>query len=158
MVEGVDTVRTAAERAAALNKQLLACGRKQVLVLQVLDLNELLGDVKAMLSTLPSEQIQLMVIPGAHPLPVKVDPGKIEQVIMNLAVNACDAMPSGGVLKIRTARISRLPSEASVTSHSAPYAMVELTDTGNGMDTETKGQLFDPFLNTKPIRKGTRPA
>jgi len=155
LLEGIETVRTAAERAAALTKQLLAFGRKQVLVLQVLDLNELLGEMKGMLSTLPSDQIQLMVIPSSQPLPVKVDPGKIEQVIMNLAVNACDAMPSGGVLKIRTARVSRPQSEASVTSHSVPYAMVEMTDTGCGMDTETKGHLFEPFFTTKPIGKGT---
>jgi len=155
LLEGIETVRTAAERAAALTKQLLAFGRKEVLVLQVLDLNELLGEVKGMLSTLPSDQIQLMVIPSSQPLPVKVDPGKIEQVIMNLAVNACDAMPSGGVLKIRTARVSRPQSEASVTSHSVPYAMVEMTDTGCGMDTETKGHLFEPFFTTKPIGKGT---
>ncbi len=155
LLEGVDTVRTAAERAAALTKQLLAFGRKQVLVLQVLDLNELLGELTAMLSTLPSERIQLMVIPSSRPLPVKVDPGKIEQVIMNLAVNACDAMPSGGVLKIRTARVSRPPLEASITSHSGPYAMVEMTDTGCGMDAETKAHLFEPFFTTKPIGKGT---
>lgn len=155
LLEGIETVRTAAERAAALTKQLLAFGRKQVLMLQVLDLNELLREVKGMLSTLPSDQIQLMVIPSSQPLPVKVDPGKIEQVIMNLAVNACDAMPSGGALKIRTARVSRPQSEASVTSHSVPYAMVEMTDTGCGMDTETKGHLFEPFFTTKPIGKGT---
>jgi PAS domain S-box-containing protein len=155
LLEGIETVRTAAERAAALTKQLLAFGRKQVLVLQVLDLNELLAEVKGMLSTLPSDQIQLILIPSSQPLPVKVDPGKIEQVIMNLAVNACDAMPSGGVLKIRTTRVSGPQSEASVTSLSVPYAMVEMTDTGCGMDTETKDHLFEPFFTTKPIGKGT---
>jgi PAS domain S-box-containing protein len=155
LLEGVETVRTAAEKAAALTKQLLAFGRKQVLVLQVLDLNELLGELKGMLSTLPSDQIQLMVIPSSQSLPVKVDPGKIEQVIMNLAVNACDAMPSGGVLKIRTARVSRPRSEASRTSYSVSYAMVEMIDTGCGMDAETKAHLFEPFFSTKPIGKGT---
>jgi hypothetical protein len=76
-------------------------------------------------------------------------------VIMNLAVNACDAMPSGGVLKIRTARVSRPRSEASVTSDSVPFAMVEMTDTGCGMDAETKAHLFEPFFTTKLIGKGT---
>jgi PAS domain S-box-containing protein len=155
LLEHAETVRTAAERAASLTKQLLAFGRRQVLVLQVLDLNEILGELKEMLSTLPTEQIQLMMTPSSRPLPVKVDPGKIEQVIMNLAVNARDAMPSGGVLRIRTARVSRPPSEASATSHSAPYAMVEMTDTGCGMDAETKAHLFEPFFTTKPIGKGT---
>ena len=97
LLQHAETVRTAAEKAASLTKQLLAFGRKQVLVLQVLDLNGLLGEVKEMLSTLPAVQVQLMVTPSPQPLPVEVDPGKIEQVIMNLAVNACDAMPSGGV-------------------------------------------------------------
>jgi len=155
ILEHAETVQIAAEKAASLTKQLLAFGRRQVLVLQVLDLNEILGELKDMLSTLPAEQIQLMMMPSSRPLPVKVDPGKIEQVIMNLAVNACDAMPSGGVLRIRTARVSRPPSEASATSHSAPYAMVEMTDTGCGMDAETKAHIFEPFFTTKPIGKGT---
>lgn len=155
VLEHAETARIAAEKAASLTKQLLAFGRRQVLVLQVLDLNEILGELKEMLSTLPAEQIQLMMMPSSRPLPVKVDPGKIEQVIMNLAVNACDAMPSGGVLRIRTARVSRPPLEASATSHSAPYAMVEMTDTGCGMDAETKAHLFEPFFTTKPIGKGT---
>ncbi|MGB8580416.1 MAG: ATP-binding protein [Candidatus Sulfotelmatobacter sp.] len=155
ILEHAETVRSAAEKAASLTKQLLAFGRRQVLVLQVLDLNEILGELKEMLSTLPSEQIQLMMTPSSRSLPVRVDPGKIEQVIMNLAVNACDAMPSGGVLKIRTAQVSRPSSEAPATSHSAPYAMVEMTDTGCGMDLETRAHLFEPFFTTKPIGKGT---
>jgi PAS domain S-box-containing protein len=155
LLEVVDTVRTAAERAAALTKQLLAFGRKQVLVLQVLDLNELLGEVKAMLSTIPSDQIQFMVIPSSQPLPVKVDPGKIEQVIMNLAVNACDAMPSGGVLKIKTSRVPKAVLGTIARNQSAAYAMVEVTDTGSGIDAETKSHLFEPFFTTKPIGKGT---
>jgi PAS domain S-box-containing protein len=155
LLKGVETIRTAAEKAASLTKQLLAFGRKQVLVLQVLDLNELLADVQAMLSTLPSEQIQLMVIPSSRPLPVKVDPGKIEQVIMNLAVNACDAMPSGGVLQIKTSQVSKTVSGPAARNHSTVYAMVEVTDTGCGMDDETRAHLFEPFFTTKPIGKGT---
>jgi len=155
LLQHAETIRTAAEKAASLTKQLLAFGRKQVLMLQVLDLNELLGDVKAMLSTLPSEQIQLMVIPSSQPLPVKVDPGKIEQVIMNLAVNACDAMPSGGVLKIKTSRVPKVVPGTIATNQPAAYAMVEVTDTGSGIEAETKSHLFEPFFTTKPIGKGT---
>lgn len=155
LLQYAETVRTAAERAAALTKQLLAFGRKQVLVLQVLDLNELLGDVQAMLSTLPSEQVQLIVIPSSQPLPVKVDPGKIEQVIMNLAVNACDAMPSGGVLKIKTSRVSKAVPGTAAKDRSGAYAMVEITDTGCGINSETRNHLFEPFFTTKPIGKGT---
>jgi PAS domain S-box-containing protein len=155
LLQHAETIRTAAEKAASLTKQLLAFGRKQVLLLQVLDLNELLSDVKAMLSTLPSEQIQLMVIPSSQPLPVKVDPGKIEQVIMNLAVNACDAMPSGGVLKIKTSRVPRAVPGAIAKNQSAAYAMLEITDTGSGIDEETKSHLFEPFFTTKPVGKGS---
>jgi two-component system cell cycle sensor histidine kinase/response regulator CckA len=154
-LEHAETVRIAAEKAVSLTKQLLAFGRRQVLVLQVLDLNELLVEVKEMLSTLPTEQIQLMMAPSSQLLPVKVDPGKIEQVIMNLAVNACDAMPAGGVLTIKTARVSRTPHETPATSDPADYAMVEMTDTGSGMDAETRAHLFEPFFTTKPIGKGT---
>ena len=155
LLKHAETVRTAAERAASLTKQLLAFGRRQVLVLQVLDLNELLGEVKEMLSTLPTEHVQLMMEPSSQLLPVEVDPGKIEQVIMNLAVNACDAMPAGGVLTIKTARASRTAPGTPATSDPAPYAMVEMADSGCGMDAETKAHLFEPFFTTKPIGKGT---
>jgi PAS domain S-box-containing protein len=155
VLEHAQTVRIAAEKAASLTKQLLAFGRRQVLVLQVMDLNEILAELTEMLSTLSAEHIQLMMIPSSRPLPVRVDPGKIEQVIMNLAVNARDAMPSGGVLKIRTAQAYRRPSEGLLTSQSAPYAMLEMTDTGCGIDAETKAHLFEPFFTTKPIGKGT---
>lgn len=155
LLEHAETVQRAAEKAASLTKQLLAFGRRQVLVLQVLDLNELLGEVKQMLSTLPAEQVQLTMEPSSQPLPVKVDPGKIEQVIMNLAVNACDAMPEGGTLIIRTARVSQAPPEMGATGHPAPFAMLEMADTGFGMDAETKAHLFEPFFTTKPVGKGT---
>jgi PAS domain S-box-containing protein len=155
VLEHAQTVRIAAEKAASLTKQLLAFGRRQVLVLQVMDLNEILAELKEMLSTLSTEHIQLMMMPSSQPLPVKVDPGKIEQVIMNLAMNACDAMSSGGVLKIRTAHVSSSSSEASVSSDPAPYAMLEISDTGGGINAETKAHLFEPFFTTKPIGKGT---
>jgi PAS domain S-box-containing protein len=155
ILERAETVQTAAERAASLTKQLLAFGRRQVLVLQALDLNELLAEVKAMLSNLPTEQVQLVMDPSASPLPVMVDPGKIEQVIMNLAVNACDAMPEGGTLIIRTDLVSRTALGVAVTKRSVPYAMMEVTDTGAGMDLETKAQIFEPFFTTKPAGKGT---
>ena len=157
LLEHAERIRTAAEKAALLTKQLLAFGRKQVLVLQVLDLNVLLGEVKEMISTLPSEQVQLMVTPSPQPLPVEVDPGKIEQVIMNLAVNACDAMPSGGVLRIKTSQVSilALGSKPGGKNSAATHALLEITDTGCGMDDETKAHLFEPFFTTKPIGKGT---
>lgn len=148
------TIRTAAEKAASLTKQLLAFGRRQVLVLQVLDLNELLGELSDMLSTLRTEAVQLAIAPSSQPLPVKVDPGKIDQVIMNLAMNARDAMPLGGILRIRTAQVSRPSLEATGISPSAPYALIEVSDTGHGLDADTRAHLFEPFFTTKPAGKG----
>jgi two-component system cell cycle sensor histidine kinase/response regulator CckA len=121
----------------------------------VLDLNELLGEVKEMLSNLPAAQVQLMMEPSARQLPVKVDPAKIEQVIMNLVANACDAMPAGGQLTIKTARVSRTRPEAITSNQSVLYAVVEVSDTGSGIDAETRAHLFEPFFSTKPIGKGT---
>jgi PAS domain S-box-containing protein len=153
--EHVNTARIAAERAASLTRQLLSFGRRQVLVLRVLNLNELLEEVKEMLSALPTEQVQLTMTLSGEPLPVKVDPGKIEQVVMNLVVNACDAMPSGGDLIIRTARVPRPADETGGSEDAIAFAMLEVTDTGYGMDTETKAHLFEPFFTTKPVGKGT---
>ena len=155
LLEYAERIRTAGEKAALLTKQLLAFGRKQVLALQVLDLNELLGEVKEMLSTLPAQQVQLMVTRSPQPLPVEVDPGKIEQLIMNLAVNACDAMPSGGVLRIKTSRVLMPDPETDAKNSATAHALLEITDTGCGMDAETKAHLFEPFFTTKPIGKGT---
>jgi PAS domain S-box-containing protein len=153
--EHVNTARIAAERAASLTRQLLSFGRRQVLVLRVLDLNELLEEVKEMLSALPTEQVRLTMTLSGEPLPVKVDPGKIEQVTMNLVVNACDAMPSGGDLIIRTARVPRPAPETGGAEDAVAFAMLEVTDTGSGMDTDTKAHLFEPFFTTKPVGKGT---
>ena len=155
ILEHAETARVAAEKAASLTGQLLSFGRQQVLVLQVLDLNEILGELKEMLSSLPSEQVQLIMTLNAEPLPVKVDPGKIEQVIMNLAVNASDAMPSGGHLIIRSARAPRSAPEKGGSEDVIPFAMLEVTDTGCGMDAEAKAHLFEPFFTTKPFGKGT---
>ncbi len=154
-LEHVHTARIAAEAAASLTRQLLSFGRRQVLMLQVLDLNELLGEVKEMLSALPTEQVRLTMRLSVESLPVKVDPGKIEQVIMNLAVNACDSMPSGGDLIIRSGRAPRPAPGRGESWDAVPFAMLEVIDTGHGMDAETKAHLFEPFFTTKPFGKGT---
>jgi PAS domain S-box-containing protein len=153
--EHVNIARIAAERAALLTRQLLSFGRPQVLMLRILDLNELLEEVKEMLSALPTDQAQLTMRLSGEPLPVKVDPGKIEQVIMNLVVNACEAMPSGGDLIIRTARVPRPAPETGGAENVIAFAMLEVTDTGYGMATETRAHLFEPFFTTKPVGKGT---
>jgi two-component system cell cycle sensor histidine kinase/response regulator CckA len=99
--------------------------------------------------------VHLTMTLSVESLPVKVDPGKIEQVVMNLAVNACDAMPSGGDLIIRTARAPRPAPEIRESEDAIRFVMLEVTDTGHGMDTETKAHLFEPFFTTKPVGKGT---
>ena len=149
-----ETIQVAGEKAASLTKQLLAFGRKQVLVAEVVDLNELFEEVKPLLSALPSQQIHLVMIPSTETLPVKLDLDKIEQVVMNLAVNATDAMPQGGVLKIKTSKIKRadVGPEGGLPG---VYAVLEITDTGSGIDAETKSHLFEPFFTTKPSGKGT---
>lgn len=155
-LEHAETARIAAEKAASLTRQLLSFGRRQVLVLEVLDLNDLLEEVEEMLISLPpTEQVRLTIKLSVEPLAVKVDPGKIEQVIMNLAVNACDAMPLGGDIIIRTARVPGCASETGEFDNPHPFAMLEVTDTGCGMDAETKAHLFEPFFTTKPFGKGT---
>jgi PAS domain S-box-containing protein len=155
ILEYSDTMKIAAERAASLTKQLLEFGRKHVLVLEVLDLNELLNDVQPLLSTIPAKQVQLVMTPAARALPVRVDPGKIEQVVMNLAVNACDAMTAGGVLMIKTSRVWKTETEVGKGRSSRPYALLEVIDTGCGMDAETRVHLFEPFFTTKTVGKGT---
>jgi len=154
VLDHVETTRSAAIKAVSLTKQLLAFGRKQVLLLEILDLNDLLREMKPILSTLPGERIRLVLSSSGEALPVRVDSGKIEQVVMNLAVNACDAMPAGGTLNIRTSRVAQM-SSAEGGDGSGPYVLLEVTDTGCGMDADTMAHIFEPFFTTKSADKGT---
>jgi len=154
VLDHVETTRSAAIKAVSLTKQLLAFGRKQVLLLEILDLNALLREMKPILSTLPGERIRLVLSSSGEALPVHVDSGKIEQVVMNLAVNACDAMPAGGTLNIRTSRVAQM-SSAEGGDGSGPYVLLEVTDTGCGMDADTMAHIFEPFFTTKSADKGT---
>lgn len=154
VLEHVETILTAAVKAASLTRQLLAFGRKQVLVLEVVDLNDLLREMQPILSTLPGYQVRLMLSPSADVLPVHVDSGRIEQVVMNLAVNACDAMPTGGTLEIKTSRVART-NLADCKDEDSPYVLLEVADTGCGMDSDTLGHIFEPFFTTKSASKGT---
>ena len=153
-LDQVETARGAAVRAAALTKQLLAFGRKQVLLLEVLDLNDLLREMRPILSTLPGYQVRLVLSPSEEVLPVRVDSGKVEQVVMNLAVNACDAMPTGGTLKIKTSKVAQIGVADNEKGNGA-YVLLEVTDTGCGMDADTMAHIFEPFFTTKPAAKGT---
>jgi PAS domain S-box-containing protein len=153
---GLEQMRRAAERAASLTQQLLAFSRKQVLQPKVLDLNDTVADVQKMLSRVIGEDIEL--IARLHPslMAVKADPGQVEQVLMNLAVNARDAMPQGGKLAMETSNVEIQEDEARDLDIAAGrYVMLRVTDTGNGMDAVTLAHVFEPFFTTKPIGKGT---
>jgi len=155
--EDVAAVRKAAEGAAALTHQLLAFSRQQVLQPKVLDVNATVANTEKLLRRLIGEDIQLVAKLGSGLGSVKADPGQIEQVIMNLAVNARDAMPAGGQLTIETANVEM--DEAYVRGHPLAqpgrYVMLAVSDTGTGMDEQTKAHIFEPFFTTKELGKGT---
>lgn len=157
LARNVEEVRKAAERAASLTRQLLAFSRKQVLQPKVLDLNSVILNIGKMLVRLVGEDMELRTSAGVGLGQVKADPGQIEQVILNLVVNARDAMPKGGKITIETANIYL--DEAYGREHIAVqpgwYAMLAVSDTGHGMDAETQKYIFEPFFTTKEQGKGT---
>jgi two-component system, cell cycle sensor histidine kinase and response regulator CckA len=153
---GLEQIRRAADRAALLTQQLLAFSRKQVLQPKVLDLNEAVADIQKMLTRVIGEDIEL--IASLHPslAAVKADPGQMEQVLMNLAVNARDAMPHGGKLIMETANVDISVEQArDLDLKAGKYVMLKVTDAGHGMDAETLSHIFEPFFTTKPRGKGT---
>jgi PAS domain S-box-containing protein len=154
--EFLQQVALAGERAAALTQQLLAYSRKQLLQLKVVDLNELVAGTERLLRRLIGEDVELQIRPGEGLPRVKVDPHQIEQVVMNLAVNARDAMPKGGTLTIETAA-AHLEGGAGAAEEPrpGPYALLRVSDTGCGMDEVTLAHLFEPFFTTKGVGKGT---
>jgi len=150
-------IERAAERAAQLTHQLLAFSRQQLVNPVVLDLNEVIGAVTPMLARLIGENIEIGVL-GADDAPhVVADRGQIEQVIVNLAVNARDAMPDGGTLTIETQRASLDERYASVHAGVTPglYALIAVSDTGVGIDRDTQTRIFEPFFTTKEVGRGT---
>jgi PAS domain S-box-containing protein len=149
-------ISSASERATSLTRQLLAFSRKQMLTPKVIDLNGVVTESLKMLTRLIGEDIDLVMIPASELGPVKADPGQIEQVIMNLAVNARDAMPHGGRLTIETANVTLDEAYARMHAPVQPgdYTMLAITDTGVGMDNETQSRIFEPFFTTKGM-KGT---
>jgi CheY-like chemotaxis protein len=153
----LEEIRLAGERAAALTRQLLAFSRQQVLQPQIVNLNEVVASTEKMLRRLIGEDIELLTAPAIDLGDVLVDPGQIEQVIMNLAVNARDAMPLGGKLTIETSNIEL--DEAFTAGREGfkpgPHVMLAVTDTGEGMDAATQARIFEPFFTTKGPGKGT---
>ncbi len=155
--EYAEEIEKASQRAVSLTRQLLAFSRQQVLEPVILNLNTLMLDMEKMLPRLIGEDIQLKLTLDPAIGQVKADPGQIEQVVMNLAVNARDAMPDGGKLTIQTANaeIDAMFAREHPGAIPGQYVTVEVTDTGMGMDPETQAQIFEPFFTTKDRDKGT---
>ena len=152
----VDEILKASERAAGLTRQLLAFSRKQVLQTRILDVNRVVADMETMIRRLIGEDIHLVIAPG-EVAPIRADPGQLEQVLMNLVVNARDAMPNGGQLMIQTS-ITEL--DASYARRHAevrpgPHVMLAVSDTGHGMTEDVQARVFEPFFTTKPPGEGT---
>jgi len=153
----MEQIRGAGTSAAALTRQLLAFSRKQILQPQILDMNQLVERIKQLLHRTIGEDIQLVTTLDSPLGRVCADPGQIDQVILNLAVNARDAMPAGGVLTIETGNVDF--DEAYCGRHPdaapGPHVMVAVSDTGVGMDDAIRAHLFEPFFTTKARGKGT---
>ena len=153
----VKDILQAAERAASLTRQLLAFSRKQVLQPQRLDLNQVVANLDKMLRRIIGEDIDLVTVLGHDLGAVQADPGQIEQVVMNLAVNARDAMPQGGKLTIETADadLDAAYAQEHLEVHPGPYVMLAVSDNGVGLDQESQARIFEPFYTTKELGKGT---
>jgi PAS domain S-box-containing protein len=153
----ISEVKKAAERAAGLTRQLLAFSRKQVMQPKVLNLNNVIAELEKMLRRLIGEDVALHTAPQPELGSVKADPGQIEQIIMNLAINARDAMPRGGNLTIETANVylddEYARNHIAVTA--GPFVLLAISDTGTGMDQETQTRAFEPFFTTKESGRGT---
>ena len=155
--EDLDEIVKTTRRAAALTSQLLAFSRKQVLQPKIIDANTVVGEIERMLGRLIGEDIRLMVERDKSLWPVRADPGQLGQVLMNLAVNARDAMPNGGVLTIETANLEL--ASPIVHRHGVvppgSYVVIRVSDTGSGIEEEVQEHVFDPFFTTKQLGRGT---
>jgi two-component system cell cycle sensor histidine kinase/response regulator CckA len=155
--KSVEEIRKTAQRAAALTRQLLAFSRRQVLEPKVVDLNSVVSEIEKMLRRLIGENIELKTVLGSSLGRLMADPGQIEQVVLNLAVNARDAMPNGGTLIIETANtvLDQSTIRHMPTAEPGDYVLLSVSDNGIGMDPQTKAKIFEPFFTTKEAGRGT---
>jgi PAS domain S-box-containing protein len=153
----ITNLRKAVDRGATLTRQLLAFGRKSVIPTQVLDLNERLHEVSKLLRPLMGEDVEITIVPRTPTAIVEADPGQLDQIVLNLAVNSRDAMPRGGkfILETSTVRLDETFGERHRPMTPGQYVLLAVSDTGVGMDAVTVSRIFEPFFTTKEIGKGT---
>lgn len=153
----VTNMRKAVDRGASLTRQLLAFSRKNVVQPQVLDLNDRLKDVSKLLRPLMGEDVEIVISPRSEAAIVEADPGQLDQVVLNLAVNARDAMPNGGKFMLETSQVKtdEIFSQMHKPLAAGSYVMLAVSDTGVGMDPATVSRIFEPFFTTKEVGKGT---
>lgn len=153
----VEEIKTAGSRASDLTNQLLALSRRQVMQPQTLDLNKVTAEFHKILQRLLSENIDLKVVFESDTAWTEADPGQLEQVLLNLSVNAKDAMPEGGILSINISKANLIENQTQLLDNiqPGPYVLFSITDTGSGIDAETRKKIFDPFFTTKEKGKGT---
>lgn len=153
----LDQIQKAADRAVSMTRQLLAFSRMQVLLPRVIDLNLIISEMNKMIPRLIGEHIEFGFLPEHQLSAVLADPGQMEQVILNLAINARDAMPDGGKITVRTKNVAMDAVEAAKRPPMLPgdYVLLSVSDNGHGMDAATKAHIFEPFFTTKEVGKGT---
>ena len=157
LADSTKQIKSAAERAAGITRQLLAFSRKQVLSPRIINLNDVMQSLDSLLRRLIGEDVEVLTVPADDLGSVRADPGQIEQVIMNLALNARDAMPNGGKLTLETANVNLDGSYARDHHPVEPgrYVLLAVSDSGEGMSEETLSRIFEPFYTTKEVGKGT---
>src|SRR5271165_5786674 len=157
LADSTAQIKSAADRAAGITRQLLAFSRKTVLSPRVINLNDIMLNLDSLLRRLIGEDIEVLTVPSNDLGSVKADPGQIEQVIMNLALNARDAMPQGGKLTLETSneQLDESYAERHRPTEPGRYVMLAVSDTGHGMTPETLARIFEPFYTTKEVGKGT---
>ena len=155
--EDIVEIKKAADRAGNLTRQLLAFSRRQIMEMKVIDLNTLLRELEKMLRRVMGEDVELVTVLDEHLGKIKMDPGQMEQVVLNLAINARDAMPLGGkfILETTNVYLDEEYARSHIGVEAGPHVMLSANDTGSGMSLQVKERLFEPFFTTKEKGKGT---